>query len=58
MADKRDLTGQIQRLNGLTYKIVFVNKTLVKTQDNASDLEIVFHEAMGSVCLLCGSKLK
>ena len=58
IADKRNLNNRKNVLSTLVREITVITTKLLKTQENAIQLEETFHSKMGSVCVLCGSKLK
>lgn len=58
LTDRRNLDKEIQRLSRLVGMLPTLTKSIVKTQENALQLEQQFKIEMGNVCILCGSKLK
>jgi len=58
LGESKAITGDLRTLNGLVGKLYVLDQNIVKTQENVVRMETRFKTEMGSVCLLCGSKLK
>ncbi len=57
IATKNEIRANLDSLTTLIGKIKAVDKTLLEKQENVVSLESTFHDEMGDICILCGSKI-